>query len=135
MSDEKYEIKSTDTLIDLKGRDGQYFATEKYNDAVTLFCGQIRSIIDLYNRLVGPGRDGELIVLLNRTYKYRGYGEIPYSKIDEIKTWIHNNWFRYCQILMPEYHNQLIQTDNEYSRWFVQEEKKHQTQPHYSDSK
>lgn len=34
------------------------------------------------------------------------------------KKWLENNHFRKTRILQPDYHQELMKTENEYSKWF-----------------
>lgn len=43
---------------------------------------------------------------------------IDENNFENIRLWFKNNGFRSFQILSPQQHNKLIQSENEYSAWF-----------------
>jgi uncharacterized protein with HEPN domain len=69
---------------------------------------------------------GEMLLMINRNYGY-SWDNIPFGKMEEIKSWVRRNYFRKTQILSPEMHSALMESENncgavEYQDWFNKHE-------------
>lgn len=65
--------------------------------------------------------NGEVFLMINFNFGYLER-EVPWGKMEEVRTWLINNWWRNFQILSPHYHKILMQTKNDYSDDFHQHE-------------
>jgi hypothetical protein len=81
---------------------------------------------EIFESAISPHDDvlcaGEVHLLINSQW-----GDIRFideSRYEEIKTWFKNNGFRKLQILSPKIHAELMTTENAYSQWFTEREKK-----------
>jgi hypothetical protein len=67
---------------------------------------------------------GEILLLINRLYGL-SWDTIPLCKFDEIALIIKKNWYCILAIIEPEFHNRLMETENEYSKWYTYQESTH----------
>jgi hypothetical protein len=127
-------IDETATIRGMFGRQeerGIRWESLATNPAFGEFRRKIKSIQNAaYHRRVDFG---VILVLINKTFGYHDWDIIPFGKIDEIRNWVINNWFREIQILYPERHAQLMAVeDKRYSEEFLQLEKPAQNN-HYPE--
>jgi len=64
------------------------------------------------------------ILVISKVFGF-DYHTMPWGKTDEILSWARKNYFRHYQIVEPSIHAQLMETSNEYSKWFTEEERRH----------
>ena len=113
-----YDIKSTDRVCDFLNIDSEW--PLEPSEVLMKFKGKINLIYKAgEERGICPG---ELLLMINKNYGYFKR-DIPWGRMDEIREWVINNAFRNYQILEPERHKILMQTDNFYSQDFKKHEK------------
>jgi hypothetical protein len=61
---------------------------------------------------------GEALTLINKSFGYKDWSHIPFGKLPEVLQWFKNNYHRRYKILCPQYHEELIKSNNEYSNWW-----------------
>jgi hypothetical protein len=112
------EPKPTDRICDFVKKD------DVYPLEPSMLLKKISAKIDMiYFAGIKQGLcHGEISLMIAMNFKYYSR-EIPYGRSDEIKQWIINNAFRNYQILEPERHKEIIQSDNYYSQDFKHHEK------------
>jgi hypothetical protein len=64
---------------------------------------------------------GEIHVIIARNFGLKNR-EIPVEKVNEIQQFFIKNTFRKFQLLAPQHHDILMQTENEYSKDFRKNE-------------
>lgn len=93
-----------DTIETLFGRsrqfenirdDSRYIEFSQRLKSIQLFCENKH--VDL----------GEALIMINKTFGWV-WDTIPYCKLEEVKQWFENNWFRVHQILEPEKHAAIL---------------------------
>jgi hypothetical protein len=78
------------------------------------FQRQARRILYIANTyMLDPG---EVLLYINRKYQLV-WDTIPYCRYEEIKNDLRHNWFRLFETICPDYHRQLMKSENDYSRW------------------
>ena len=108
-----YEIKPTDRVRDFLDVDADW--PLEPSNVLMKFKEKIHSIYKVgEERGICPG---ELLLMININFGYFKR-DMPWGRMDEVREWVINNAFRNYQILEPENHKILMQSDNEYSRNF-----------------
>ena len=63
---------------------------------------------------LGPGA---VLIMISKNYGY-SWNTIPPDRMDEMALFIKNSWFREVEIVLPETHQKLMESDNDYSLHF-----------------
>lgn len=125
---EEIEIQFDDISINFMNSDGQS-KNEACRKVLIQFCKKLADIQKTaFDNFIDPA---ELLIMISRNYGWI-WETIPWGRLDEVKIWCKNNWWRHCQMLNPEQHNILMQTENDYSTWFKNISKGIETREIYS---
>jgi hypothetical protein len=102
-----------DTLRLLRGHDGKTPVSRKADEEE--FLEGIRSICDEGARHDMP--NGRVLMLINKNFGYQ-FDTIPFCRLIEMEDFIRNCWFRETEITSPDLHKKLLESENDYSKWF-----------------
>lgn len=125
MAADEVTLSLNDTLNKFKDAEGQYFKSPKYANAIEELKKEINEIKVLYKGLSNSYETGELLVMISRQFGFYTFEKIPHGRVNEIKTWVRQNWYRSFELLSSDEHKKLMEYDNPYKSWYLAEHKKH----------
>ena len=98
------EVQDYETIESIFGRDRKY---EEIKDSpkFIMFAQKLRDMQDFCRKKYLDL--GEAVTMIQITFNYI-WGTIPYGKLDDIKQFLMNNWFRNYAILEPDRHQQIM---------------------------
>jgi len=125
---EDYEPKDTDKLDDfIDTKSDSYLWPENPSVILLKFKDRINWVYK-----AGHDRglcDGEITQMINLNFGYYPrFENIPWGKMPEVREWLINNAHRNFQMLSPNYHNELMKSENLYSQWFKKLDRKPEPQ-------
>jgi hypothetical protein len=108
------QLNSYDTIESVFGV-GRKYEEIRDNSKYIAFAGNLKEIQDFCrNRYIDLG---EALIMLRKTFNYL-WDTIPFGKMDEVKQWFENNWFRSFAILEPEKHQEIMQMQSQEARHY-----------------
>jgi len=108
------EIQNYETIRSIFGAD-RIYEKIRDNSKFISFANKLNEIQDICkNKYLDLG---EALLMLNKSFGYI-WDTIPFGKMDEIKQWFINNWFRNYQILEPEKHEQIMKMESPDARQY-----------------